>query len=183
MPVSIEIDRTQEAPGTSGASSRGAPDGDAPVLTLELWPHSSLTPRGFVWAIGLLFGLLCLPLIALLGSVALWGILPFALAAVALLWLSLKRSWRDRDILERFELTREAARLTRRDPDGRSRDWEANPYWVRVELHPKDGPVEDYLTLEGGPRSVEIGAFLTPRERRDLRDRLRDALRAVRRPA
>ena len=172
MPYEV-VHRNLEAPASSGAF----------VLAVRLWPHSSLSPRGFVWAIGLAYGLLSIPLLALLGTAALWGILPFALAAVALLWLALKRSWRDRTILETFELTHDAARLTRRDPDGRARDWEANPYWVRVEMHAKAGPVVDYLTLEGGPRSVEIGAFLTPAERRDLRELLRLGLGAARHPA
>ena len=46
--------------------------------------------------------------------------------------------------------------------------------------HPMVGKVEDYLTLQGGPREVEIGAFLTPPERRALEDRLVAALHRVR---
>ena len=82
------------------------------------------------------------------------------------MWFGLKRSWRDRDIVETFALTQETATLTRREPDGTIRDWPTNPYWMRVERHERVGMIEDYLTLEGGPRSVEIGAFLTPEERR-----------------
>ena len=166
MPYEV-IEKREEAPvGETGAS----------LLSVRLWPHSSLSPTGFVWAMGLFFGLIAIPVTSLVGSAVLWGILPFALGAGGLLWLALKRSWRDRSIEETFRLTATEAALRRRDPDGTERTWEANPYWVRVELHPKDGPVENYLTLEGGPRPVEIGAFLTPEERRDLRELLRGAL-------
>jgi uncharacterized membrane protein len=166
MPIRVLTDRSErEAPATSGAS---APE----LLSLELWPHQSLTPDGFVVMIGATFGMLMIPLIGLLGTVALWGVLPFMMIVLGALWYGLKRSWRDRDILERLELTRETVRLTRREPDGTIRDWEANPYWMRVERHARVGAVVDYLTLEGGPRQVEIGAFLMPEERRALERRL-----------
>ncbi len=165
MPYEVITDR-QEAPATSGAL----------LYHVRLWPHQSLTGPGFVWMIALSYGMLSIPLIGLIGTAALWGVLPFAIGALALLWLSMKRSWRDRDIEETFTLTPEAATLTRRDPDGSKRDWSANPYWVRITRHEKVGAVKDYLTLEGGPRDVEIGAFLTPSERRELEGALLVAL-------
>jgi uncharacterized membrane protein len=165
MPFRIE-EQNKEAPAQSGAF----------LLRLRLWPHSSLSPRGFVWVIGLAYAFVSIPLLALLGTAALWGILPFALVTLATLWFALKRSWRDRDIAETLELTADSLHLHRRDPGGRERVWDANPYWVRVCLHATGGPVEDYVTLEGGSRVVEIGAFLTPEERRELRDVLSDAL-------
>jgi uncharacterized membrane protein len=155
----------------------GAPEmSGAPLIEgrfeVELWPHRSLTPEGFVAMIGGSFGMLCIPLIGLLGTVALWGILPFAMGVLGLLWLAMRRSLKDRDIHERLTVTADEALLVRRDPDGGLRDWAANPYWVRIEMHDRVGSIHDYLTLEGGPRSVEIGAFLTPGERRLLRERL-----------
>ncbi|WP_308915230.1 DUF2244 domain-containing protein [Jannaschia sp. LMIT008] len=173
----FRIIEPDQAPASPGAFSSGGTDDR---LTIRLWPHSSLTPEGFVGMIGVSFAMLCIPLLGLIGTAALWGILPFAIGTLGLLWLGLKRSWRDRSIEETFELTPREAHLTRRDPDGRIRDWRANPYWVRVEMSHEDGPVEDYLTLQGGPRPVEIGAFLTPEERRALRDTLQAALAGVR---
>ena len=177
LTMPYEVVGTIEAPASPGASPPGR------HLTVRLWPHSSLTPQGFVVFVGTTFAMLCIPLVGLLGTVVMWGVLPFAMTALALLWFGLKRSWRDRSILETFDLTEEAATLVRREPNGTVRDWSANPYWVRVELHAKDGPVEDYLTLEGGPRPVEIGAFLTPEERRALRAVLRGALARLRDPS
>ncbi len=169
MPYRVITDHT-EAPASSGAF----------VYEIHLWPHQSLTGTGFVWVIGISFGMVCMPLVALVGSVVLWGILPFAMAAIAILWFGLQRNWRDRDILETFRLTPETATLERREPNGTKKDWQANPYWVRVKRHEKVGRVEDYLTLEGGSRIVEIGAFLTPGERRSLEN---DLVRALHRAA
>ncbi|MCB1513056.1 MAG: DUF2244 domain-containing protein [Hyphomicrobiaceae bacterium] len=44
----------------------------------------------------------------------------------------------------------------------------------------RDGPVEDYLTLAAQGREVELGAFLTPEERRELDRELRHRLAALR---
>lgn len=171
MPFRVLTDR-EGAPASSGAFS----------FAVELWPHQSLTGVGFVWVIAATFAMLCIPLIGLLGTAVLWGVLPFAMGALALLWLAVKRNWRDRDILETFTLNDDIARLVREEAHGPRREWQANPYWVRVARHDKVGQVEDYLTLLGGPREVEIGAFLTPSERRELEGRLRRALRHVREP-
>ncbi|MEM7489385.1 MAG: DUF2244 domain-containing protein [Pseudomonadota bacterium] len=152
------------------------------IFEVELWPHNSMTPEGFVAMIGGSFAMLCIPFVGLLGTAALWGILPFGLGVLALLWFGLKRSLKDRDIHERLTVTPDNAMLVRRDPDGATRDWACNPYWVRVEMHDRVGSVKDYLTLEGGERRVEIGAFLTPEERRLLRQRILGVLGAVKAP-
>ena len=163
---------------------RGAPDetgAPSRVRVLSLWPYRSLTNRGFAWFIGITCALAALPMLTHLGSPVLWFLLPFFAATVGLTWVLLRRNWRTGDLVEELRLSPGQIRLDRRDPDGSCRDWEANPYWVRVAIHPK-GPVENYLTLRGGPREVEIGAFLTPEERADLRPALERALDEARNP-
>ena len=172
MPWAIE--QAASAPAGAPASS------GAVRFQVRLWPHQSLSGTGYVWVMGLMASFAMMPLVALVGTVALWGMIPFAMGAVAALAFSLRRSWRDRDIVETFTLTRGRAALVRVEPDGRRLEWEANPHWVRVVRHPKVGRVEDYLTLRGGPREVEIGAFLTPPERRALEGRLAAALSRAR---
>jgi uncharacterized membrane protein len=124
--------------------------------------------------------MLMLPVLALLGKAALWVVLAFALAALALTWVLLRRSYRDAGITETLDLRPGRASLTRIEADGRRRDWQANPYWVRVEIHPQGRPVENYLVLKGGPRDVEIGAFLSPEERAALKPQIEAALARLR---
>ena len=138
-----------------------SPDGDR----LHLWPYRSLPRRGFVWFVGATAVLIAVPLLAVLGTPVLWGLLPFLLLALAALWWALERSYRDGEIIEDLELARDRMRLVRHGPRGQHREWEANPYWVRVVRHEKGGPVPHYLTLAGGPREVEIGSFLSEEER------------------
>lgn len=137
--------------------------------TLRVWPNRSLPPKGFVIFIGMTFVLLMVPSVPLLGSAALWGVLPFSLMALIGLWWALRRNYADgRFLLEVLELTPDRLTLIRHNPDGRVQSFEANPYWIRVRMHVKDGPVENYLTLKSSDREVELGAFLSPDERLSL---------------
>lgn len=150
------------------------PDGE--TQRLHLWPHRSLTQRGFVWFIGLTAALISVPLLATFGSPVLWALLPFLGAAVWGIWFALRKNGRDRDIVEDLTLAPDRMTLVRHGPRGQRQDWQANPHWVRVDCHAEGGPVPDYLVLKGGPREVELGAFLSQEERlalrRDLTNRL-----------
>ena len=139
-----------------------APDG---ALELRLWPHRSLTRRGFAGFIGVTALLIALPLIGLIGKPVLWGVLPFLVVAVAGIWVALRKSERDREIIEVLTLAQSRATLVRTGPGRQTQSWEANPHWVQTILHPTGGPVPNYLTLRGAPREVELGAFLTEDER------------------
>lgn len=157
-----------------------APADGGLVRRLHLWPYRSLPRRGFAGFIAVTAALIALPLLVVLGSPILWGLLPFAVLAVAGLWWGLQRSYRDGEIIEDLRLSADSITLTRFGPRGRVQSWQANPFWVRVTLHPAGGPVGNYLTLNGGGREVELGAFLTEAERLRLDAELRAALRALR---
>ncbi|WP_374374818.1 DUF2244 domain-containing protein [Tabrizicola sp.] len=132
---------------------------------LHLWPHRSLSQRGFVGFVGLTAVLIALPLLPNLGSPVLWALLPFLLATIWGIWFALRKNGRDRDIVEDLSLTPDRITLVRHGPKGQRQDWEANPYWLRVTLHETGGPVPNYLTLKGEGREVELGAFLSEEER------------------
>ncbi len=156
------------------------PPSGGPTARLHLWPHRSLSRRGFVAFIGITAALITLPLISLVGNAALWVLLPFLILAVAGVWFALMRSFKDAEIIEDLTLTPDTITLTRHGPRGRRQAWQANPHWVQVILHAKDGPVPNYLTLRGGPREVELGAFLSEPERIALQREMIQALAAVR---
>ena len=177
MPVQW-LRRLDKAPETPGALLRE--EGRPPAAELHLWPHRSLPNRGFVIFFALSAGLVAVPLLAVLGTPALWGLLPFVVIVFAAVWYALRRSTRDGRILEELRIWSDSMELIRREPGGHVLDWQANPYWVRLALHAQDGPVEDYLVLEGGGRDVELGAFLTPQERRELHAELEHALSRLR---
>lgn len=156
--------------------SKSDPTNTAQVL--KLWPHQSLPPKGFAGFILATFILILIPLLPLLGSVVLWGLLPFLLLAIGGLWYALERSHRNAQVLEVLTLTDRNAHLIRHNPKGSAQEWQCNRYWTTTQMHENDGPVPHYVTLKGGGREVEIGAFLSEEERIALFEDLNRALRA-----
>jgi len=150
-----------------------APDG--PRAELHLWPYRSLLRRDFVIFISLTAALVLVPLLAVIGSPVLWGILPFILMMLAGVWWGLSRSYRDGEIIEELRLWSDRMELDRHDRKTGHRNWAANPYWVQVRMH-QDGPVANYVTLKGAGREVELGAFLSEEERATLFDDLQTRL-------
>ncbi len=152
-------------------------DAKTPVWRVLLYPHRSLPATGFVWVIAILTAGLSVPLFGVFGTAVLWGVLPFLLITIAGTWHLLMRSYRDGQIVEELSLWDDHIALVHVDPKGRRKDWEANPYWVQV--NERDEPVKHYLTLKGGPREVELGAFLSADERLSLKHQLEDELRSL----
>ncbi|MBP1805416.1 DUF2244 domain-containing protein [Rubellimicrobium aerolatum] len=151
-----------------------------PVAQLRLWPHRSLPRRGFAAFFGVSGALAALPLLTMLGSPVLWGLLPFVLLTFTALWFALQLTYRSGEVREELRLWPDRILLTRHDPRRPPRRWEANPHWVRAALHETGGPVPNYLTLSGSGRTVEIGAFLSEDERLILKPELENALRRLR---
>jgi uncharacterized membrane protein len=123
------------------------------------------------------FTLISLPVLGLLGSPILWGILPFTLGTVWAIFHALQRNHKSRQINEELVLDETLARLTRTNPKGDVQEWDCDRYWTQVTKYEDEGPVPHYVTLRGKGREVEIGAFLSEEERIALYDDLRRALR------
>lgn len=149
---------------------------DAPQAELHLWPYRSLLRKDFVTFIAATAALVLVPLLAVIGSPVLWGLLPFVLLMLGGIWWALHRSYKDGEIVEELRLWEDRMILDRHDRKGGHQTWEGNPYWVQVRLR-QDGPVVNYITLKGSGREVELGAFLSEDERAALYDDLTLKLR------
>ncbi|MEM6578637.1 MAG: DUF2244 domain-containing protein [Pseudomonadota bacterium] len=158
-----------------------APSGAEDRLTL--WPYRSLSRRGFVIFILVTAGMISLPLLSVLGTVVLWGILPFFVLAVGGVWFAIQRSYRDADMGEELTINPGAVHLVRRNVRGPAQTWECESYWAKVHMHPTGGPVPHYVTLTGHGREVEIGAFLSEDERKRLYGEICEALQRATHPA
>lgn len=161
----------------SAPDALGRPE--RPVLSMTLWPHRSLSTRGFSGFVALTGAGLAVPLLPLMGSKVAWGLLPFLVAVLLAIYIAIQRSFSDGRLTEELRLWPDLITVERREPTGRVRRWEANPCWVSVGLS-KTARLENYLTLKGNGREIELGAFLSPEERVRLHDEIVSALSALR---
>ena len=143
---------------------------------IELWPYNSLKPKGFVLFLGATFALSALPLFNVLGTKVFWGLFPFLFLTLMGIWFALRKSLSDRQIIEQLTLCKDELVLIRQDPNGDQKEWVCSPYWAKLTIYDKEGPVPNYITLRGNGREVELGSFLGEEERRELFDELNGLL-------
>ncbi|MEL7347121.1 MAG: DUF2244 domain-containing protein [Pseudomonadota bacterium] len=149
---------------------------DPPFYAVDLWPHRSLSGTGkkrFLW---LMTGGFALPLLPLVTTKVIWIPLLFALATLGAVAWALTRNTADGRLVEQVRLWPDEMRVERIEPSGRVLRWSADPYWVRLIIH-EDGRPENYLTVKGGGREIELGAFLSPEERLELAAEIENAIR------
>ena len=132
------------------------------------------------WFLGISAAFLMFPLVSIGGTTVFWGLIPFLLLAFLGMWYAIRRNGRNLSMSEKLWIWRDEVRVERREANGRRLRWQAEPMRVRLRIH-KDAAIEDYLTLSGGGRVIELGAFLAPEERVALADEIESALtRALR---
>ena len=168
-------DLLDAAGGIPPAASRS----DPPIYDVVIWPHRSMNPLGFRLVMAGAALMLCIPMIPVIGTPVFFGLAPFALGAWGLLWLFLKRNYRDARLSEHLRLWPDLIQVDRREPRGPMQTWHANPYWVELKIHPDARP-EQYITLRGNGRTIQLGAFLSPEERLALHEELAAALQRAR---
>lgn len=141
-------------------------------------PHRSLGPRGFLILMLALGGVSFVAgmVFLVLGA---WPVMGFFGFDMLLIYVAFKLNYRSGKLVEAVRLTDRQLSIRRIHPGGRTREWNFEPYWVRVEM---DDPPEhaSQLTLSSHGRSLTIGAFLTPEERLELARALTDALARLR---
>ena len=125
---------------------------------------------------------MALSILALLDNGVMWIIAAALRTALIAIWVALKASWQRGTVREELEIWIDKVHLRRIDPDGSCQVWQANPYWVDVEVQQTGGPVPNYLTLRGRGCTVEIGSQLSEQAHPELAQDLQDTfLSAVKR--
>lgn len=157
------------------------PDAAAPpLLDVVVYPHRSLGPAGFL----VLMGVLCacsfiIGLVFVLSGA--WPVIGFLGLDVLVVYVAFRLNYRAARAYETVRLTPAELEITQVDARGKGRRVTFQPYWLAVDMD--DPPRRDSrLTLRSHGRRLEIGRFLTPREKLDLARTLRRALDEARQP-
>jgi uncharacterized membrane protein len=149
---------------------------DLPVLyKAELAPHCSLPPRGFAVLMLLMAGVSAgVGVVFVLHGA--WPVTPFFGLDLLLVYGAFRMSYRQARRREALKLTDESLTVERIDPYGARRHWRFQPFWLRVVLEERDEDT-NRLVLASHGRSLVVGSFLGPAERRAVARGLSDALR------
>lgn len=151
------------------------------VFDAVLQPHRSLGPRGFL---ALMAGVGLVSFAAGMAFVlaGAWPVMGFFGLDVLLVFLAFRFNYIAARRYETVRLTADSLVVEHVAPDGTRREWKFQPYWLRVSMD--DPPRHDSkLILTSHGRSLVIGAFLSPDERLEFAQALRDALDKLRSPA
>jgi uncharacterized membrane protein len=145
-----------------------------------LYPQRSLSTPGFWLLIGAVatVSFTIGTVFALLGA---WPVFGFYGLDVLLIYVAFQVSFRRAKAREILRLKPDELSVRRVSPEGRVECWSFIPCWLRVSLdEPPDA--DSPLVLSSHGRSLAIGSFLTPPERRDLAMALRAALGRLKKP-
>jgi len=159
--------------GTVSDESRPT-ESERPIYEALLYPHRSLSERGFlILTIGtILIVSLWGGLFLVLGA---WPIFGFLGAEWLLFWWLLRTHFRGDRRAERIRLFADRLVLQQIDPKGRVAESTFEPYWLQIVL--KERGLEDpALLLRSHGRAVEIAAFLGAGERRQFAQELQSVL-------
>ncbi len=154
-------------------------EGDRPSFEAVLYPNPPLSRTGFLLfmsAFAAASVCAAIPFL-LMGAWPVSGFFGLDLLLVYIAFRVARRAARRRELVR---LDAQGLHVCRIDPDGRTRCWRFEPYWVRVEMDEPPLP-GSLVTLASHGRRLRIGAFLTPEERLDLARALREALNRYRR--
>lgn len=157
---------TPERPGES--------PGARPIFEALLYPHRSLGRKGYAIllagtaAIVFLYGMVFL----VMGA---WPIFGFLGGEWLLFWFLFRKNHRGDDRAERIRLYADHLLFERYDRRGGHTIERLQPYWLNVILERAEEP-DNALYLRSHGKSIAVGAFLSPQERRDLAEELRAVL-------
>ena len=145
----------------------GPETGIDPILfSVVLHPPASLSGNGFFGLMAALCAVSFAAGIAFTMAGA-WPVFGFFGLDILLIYIAFRVSYRRARRYETVRLTEYELAVEKIDPNGRTRRWEFQPYWLRVAID--DSPkYNSALTLSSHGKSLEIGAFLTPQEKRDV---------------
>ncbi|HET6161513.1 MAG TPA: DUF2244 domain-containing protein [Dongiaceae bacterium] len=164
----------KSAPGSSLELPNASAAAERPLFEALLYPHRSLSERGFlILTIGTA-GIVSIygGLFLILGA---WPIFGFLGAEWLLFWWLLRTHFRGDRRAERIRLYADRLVLQQIDAKGRVAECTFEPYWLRVVLAER-GFENPALLLRSHGRAVEIGAFLGAGERRQFAEQLQTVL-------
>jgi uncharacterized membrane protein len=139
-----------------------------------LHPNRSLGPKGFR-ILMIVVGTSALVMGLLFVYAGAWPVFGFSGAEFLLLYLAFRLNYRAGRAYERVRLTDRELEIMRFDARGEVGRWAFEPTWLQISI---DDPIrhDSQLKVSSHGRSLVIGRFLSPAERGEVADALRNAI-------
>ena len=158
----------------SGNLGPGSPIYDS----ITLWPHRSLSQRGFLILV-LILGLLAFFIGTAFFLIGAWPVLGFMGLELLVLYIAFRLNYRDGKASEQLLIHAKGLDLIRTSPDGKQTRTIFASHWITAEIHKQKGK-RKILNLRHHHDHHEIGAFLPPAEKQGLKELINERLSAAR---
>jgi uncharacterized membrane protein len=146
-------------------------------LVMTLTPHRSLGPVGTRWVIGSV-AFICGINALRFWLVQAWPVVFFLLLDVLLVGWAFRASHRSGKRYEELRIDTDAFIVRQVSAAGVSQEHHFSPHWVRLLLEPVNR-MQNRLLVVQRDRQLEIGSFLAPFERSEVKTEIERGLRAV----
>jgi uncharacterized membrane protein len=153
--------------------------GTTPLLSLTLWPNRSMDKKTFYTMMFMFSGAMMIPVIPFIGTTTIFLVLPFSFAVLILLFFLIILNYRSGQLYEHITIWPDLIEVRRYEVNGTDKNWSSNPYWTKVRIYKENQKVENYLTLSGSGREVELGSFLAPSERLEVKQKIEDVIQKI----
>jgi uncharacterized membrane protein len=145
----------------------------APVFDAVIHPYRSLGVAGFRLLLLVVVAVNAAGAIVMIAYGA-WPVAGFMGLDVIAVYVAFRLSYAQARAFERVTIRHDELTVERVDPKGARREWRFPSYWVSVWFEGDDD--HGTVTLRSHGRSLEIGAFLSPFERKPFADAVREGL-------
>lgn len=144
-----------------------------PLERMTIWPHRSLSRKGFMVLITILAGLLSTIGFGFFLAGA-WPVIGFLGLELLVVWGAFNLNYRAAKVRETIETNTETLKIEHTDERGKLAITEFPVGWLRVHLSPLVTPdvssrYRQRVILSSHGRQAEVGAFLHPAEKAKLR--------------
>ena len=139
---------------------------------ITIWPHRSLSSKGFAIVMGVLAGLLFLIGLGFFLAGA-WPVIGFLGLELLVVWGAFKLNYRAARHHETIHTTTEELMVESQTPAGKRAEKSFPIGWLRVSLSPSESPAmssrdQQKIILSSHGEQAEVGKYLHPAEKAGL---------------
>lgn len=143
---------------------------------LTIWPHRSLSPKGFGIVMLAIGSLACIIGFGFFLAGA-WPVIGFLGLELLIVWGAFKLNYRAARRRETLRTEADDLVIQRTDPNGKVDVERLSTAWLRVQITPPVAPTpaqryRQRVILTSHGKNTEIGSFLHPSEKKHLADEL-----------